>query len=417
MNSPDLVFLDEPMSGLDPIGRRLVREIILDLRAQGHTVFFSTHILSDAETLCDRVALLRAGRLVAVGRLDEILDLDVAHMEVLVSGLDDAAVAGPARRHPGSAASWASAGRSRSREKGLGALVRAVEEAGGRILSVQPVRQSLEDYFFKEMAADAGRRGRGRTESAAGGGQQHLPRDGARARALQPRVLRDPHDVVRPPPRPALDPAGREDHQGPRAGGHGRLRHADRDLRGRGSREQGDRQALALPAPGQAGHPRRVPPRQVRGPHLHAGRQRRGDGGRPLPHASRHRPPRGPGPAQGRLHHPPRPGHHGGPGPDVLRLHVGGPGHGLHGEPGGGRPVLGRAPAPAGGRAGRAPVAGQGPLLRAAELPPAGPQGPRGLRRPRRPCGPWLALTAYAAVYVAVVLGIALAAFRSRELS
>jgi ABC-2 type transport system ATP-binding protein len=155
MNSPDLVFLDEPMSGLDPIGRRLVREIILDLRAHGHTVFFSTHILSDAETLCDRVALLRAGRLVAVGRLDEILDLDVSHMEVLISGLDEdkvAALAGDIQQRRKVGERWT----LQVAESGLGALVRAVEEAGGRILSVQPVRQSLEDYFIKEMGTDQG---------------------------------------------------------------------------------------------------------------------------------------------------------------------------------------------------------------------------------------------------------------------
>src|SRR5262249_53670928 len=87
MNSPELVVLDEPMSGLDPIGRRLVREVILELRGQGCTGLFSTHILSDAEALCDRVALLRGGRLVAVGRLDEILQIDVSHMEVLASRL------------------------------------------------------------------------------------------------------------------------------------------------------------------------------------------------------------------------------------------------------------------------------------------------------------------------------------------
>jgi ABC-2 type transport system ATP-binding protein len=70
LNDPELVFLDEPMSGLDPIGRHMVKEVILDLRSRGRTVFFSTHILSDAESLCDRVALLRDGRLVTVGRLD-----------------------------------------------------------------------------------------------------------------------------------------------------------------------------------------------------------------------------------------------------------------------------------------------------------------------------------------------------------
>jgi ABC-2 type transport system ATP-binding protein len=86
VNDPELLLLDEPMSGLDPIGRRLVRNLILDLRKAGKTVLFSTHILSDAETLCDRVAVLRAGRLVRVGPLGELLRLDVSHMEVLALG-------------------------------------------------------------------------------------------------------------------------------------------------------------------------------------------------------------------------------------------------------------------------------------------------------------------------------------------
>jgi ABC-2 type transport system ATP-binding protein len=152
VNDPELVFLDEPMSGLDPIGRRLVRDIILDLRRRERTVFFSTHILSDAEALCDRVALLRGGRLVQVGPLDEILRMDVAHMEVLVSGVDAAALAGT----PGLARTQRVGERWRLEveERCLGGLVRAVEATGGRVLSVSPVRQSLEDYFFQEMTAE-----------------------------------------------------------------------------------------------------------------------------------------------------------------------------------------------------------------------------------------------------------------------
>jgi ABC-2 type transport system ATP-binding protein len=152
VNSPDLVFLDEPMSGLDPIGRRLVREMILDLKAAGKTVFFSTHILSDAETLCDRVALLRGGRLVAVGRLADILHIDVTHMEILVTGIAESALdALP----PGSVKRRTMGERWTLHvpEAQLGAVVQALEAAGGRILSVQPVRQSLEEYFFKEMGA------------------------------------------------------------------------------------------------------------------------------------------------------------------------------------------------------------------------------------------------------------------------
>jgi len=153
LNDPELVFLDEPMSGLDPIGRRLVRDIILGLKRAGKTVFFSTHILSDAETLCDRVALLKSGSLVSIGRLDEILELSVSHMEMLVSGIDAARleVPGIGERHA-MGERW----RLQVDEAALTEAVKAVQEGGGRILAVQPVRQSLEDYFFKEMGGPAG---------------------------------------------------------------------------------------------------------------------------------------------------------------------------------------------------------------------------------------------------------------------
>jgi ABC-2 type transport system ATP-binding protein len=156
LNDPELVFLDEPMSGLDPIGRHMVKEIILDLRGRGRTVFFSTHILSDAESLCDRVGLLRAGRLVTVGRLDEILRIDVAHLEVLVSGVD----AGLLERLAGLKGKRALGERwsLEVEERSLGPVATAVQQAGGRILSVQPVRESLEEYFMREMGAQAGGR-------------------------------------------------------------------------------------------------------------------------------------------------------------------------------------------------------------------------------------------------------------------
>jgi len=149
INDPELVLLDEPMSGLDPLGRRLVRNIILELKEQGKTVFFSTHILSDAETLCDRVALLRSGRLVAVGGLQEILKVDVAHLEVLVTGVDEHTVS----QFP-TQVRFKPVGERlclEVPEAALGVIITAVEGAGGRILAVQPVRQSLEEYFVREM--------------------------------------------------------------------------------------------------------------------------------------------------------------------------------------------------------------------------------------------------------------------------
>jgi ABC-2 type transport system ATP-binding protein len=153
VNDPDLVLLDEPMSGLDPIGRRLVRDLILDLRRAGKTVFFSTHILSDAETLCDRVAVLRGGRLLRIGALGEILRPDVAHLEVLAAGVDPAGLdlEGVARHE-----TVGDRVRLEIGENALGRVVLAVEAAGGRVLSVQPMRASLEDYFFRELEGASG---------------------------------------------------------------------------------------------------------------------------------------------------------------------------------------------------------------------------------------------------------------------
>jgi ABC-2 type transport system ATP-binding protein len=150
MSDPELLIFDEPMSGLDPIGRRMVRNLILELRRAGKTVLFSTHILSDAETLCDRVAVLHAGRVVGAGRLDELLRIDVTHMEVLVSGVG----ANEAGSLPGVLGKemlgerWA----LEIEERALGQLVEAVTRAGGRVLAVQPMRQSLEDYFMAKVA-------------------------------------------------------------------------------------------------------------------------------------------------------------------------------------------------------------------------------------------------------------------------
>ena len=151
VNDPELLLLDEPMSGLDPLGRRLVRNLILELRRAGKTVLFSTHILSDAETLCDRVAVLRAGRLVRVGALGEMLHAGAAKMEVLVAvpaaGLRE--IGGEIRRE-----GLGDRARLEIEEKDLPRVIAAIDSAGGRVLSVQPLRESLEEYFFREMGGD-----------------------------------------------------------------------------------------------------------------------------------------------------------------------------------------------------------------------------------------------------------------------
>src|SRR5213078_868540 len=93
LNEPDLVILDEPMSGLDPLGRRDVRSLILRLRDRGCTVFFSSHVLSDAEALCSRVAILAKGRLVASGRLSDMLAFGAHGWELVVADVRDEVIA------------------------------------------------------------------------------------------------------------------------------------------------------------------------------------------------------------------------------------------------------------------------------------------------------------------------------------
>ena len=277
VNDPELVILDEPMSGLDPIGRRLVRDLILGLRRAGKTVFFSTHILSDAETLCDRVGVLRAGRLVRVGALGELLRLDVQHMEVFASG--------PApRTPPASRRRVASAVGEQAAPRGGRAGPRPrpwprSRPAGGRVLSVQPVRQTLEDYFFREMGGRrGGRLGVGRGMSRLLAVAANTFRETVRERVLYNLVF---FAILMTLSGLLLGQLSiRQDEKILKDIGlaaDGPLRHAHRRLHRGGPREQGDRAPLALPAPREAAHPRRVLPRQVRGARLHPPRQRRGD--------------------------------------------------------------------------------------------------------------------------------------------
>jgi ABC-2 type transport system ATP-binding protein len=159
INDPELVFLDEPMSGLDPIGRREIRELIAGLREKGTTVFMSTHILSDVETLCDEVAILRDGKLAATGNLTDLLESESEHRsyEVSVRGASAEAIknnlngiAGAVVRTKGSGV-----GIEVLNENDIDAVLRAVQVSGGHLASVQSVKQSLEELFVKETVEKA----------------------------------------------------------------------------------------------------------------------------------------------------------------------------------------------------------------------------------------------------------------------
>jgi ABC-2 type transport system ATP-binding protein len=145
LHDPQVVFLDEPMSGLDPVGRREVRDIILDLKRQGRTIFFSTHILSDAEMLCDRVAVLVEGKLRGIGSPGEIVSMEVQGMEILFEvGKEQTLPANIAAR----AKNIGNRYRIEVAEAELYAVLEQLRGCAGRILSVAPLRPSLEDYFF-----------------------------------------------------------------------------------------------------------------------------------------------------------------------------------------------------------------------------------------------------------------------------
>jgi len=170
LNDPEVVFLDEPMSGLDPLGRRDVRSLILELRDQGRTVFFSSHILADAEALCRHVAVLAGGRLAAAGTLSDILAFQVHGWELVISGLSPevlARVTPRVRR-----ATEISPGRyslELSLDQAPDRMLLDLTAAGATLVSLNPMRDTLEDFFMKRVAEmGAGARTPAVEESRAG---------------------------------------------------------------------------------------------------------------------------------------------------------------------------------------------------------------------------------------------------------
>ncbi len=153
LNDPEVVFLDEPMSGLDPLGRREVRNLILKLRDRGCTVFFSSHVLADAEALCSRVGILAGGRLVASGRVADLQAFQVRGWELVVGSLSTDTLA--QHRHRIQRATTIARDQY-ALELQLSpdpiALLRDLVAGGAQVISLNPMRETLEDYFVRQVA-------------------------------------------------------------------------------------------------------------------------------------------------------------------------------------------------------------------------------------------------------------------------
>lgn len=149
LHDPKLVILDEPMSGLDPVGRREVRDIILELKREGKTVMFSTHILSDAEMLCDRVGVIVGGKLRGAGAPEQLVDMKTQGTEILfeLTVQSTAPLLAKATR-------TGDRYRLQVPEQDLYGAIEQLRGAGAKILSVSQVRATLEEFFMDLVEAD-----------------------------------------------------------------------------------------------------------------------------------------------------------------------------------------------------------------------------------------------------------------------
>jgi ABC-2 type transport system ATP-binding protein len=152
LHDPRVVFLDEPMSGLDPMGRREVRDLMEELKQQGKTVFFSTHILSDAEALCDRVAVIHQGELRGVGHVAELTSSVAGKVELIWNG---SAVPGGLNALGAECHVIGETVRAVLPEAQQEAAMEILRRERLRLVSLTPVRPSLEEYYLQKVNSAA----------------------------------------------------------------------------------------------------------------------------------------------------------------------------------------------------------------------------------------------------------------------
>ena len=156
LHEPELLILDEPFSGLDPIGRKDIRDLLLEQRAQGKTLLLTSHVLSDVELMCDRVAIVQRGQLVAYGALRDLLKPDVRRVEIELSGVDAALlaelrlVAASVRELPPHVIVVIEG------DAKVPELLKLIMERGAQVLAVIPYRETLEDLFVRKAVEASG---------------------------------------------------------------------------------------------------------------------------------------------------------------------------------------------------------------------------------------------------------------------
>jgi ABC-2 type transport system ATP-binding protein len=146
---PEMLVLDEPMSGLDPVGRKEVRDLIFEERGSGRTIFFSTHILSDVEAMCDRVAILREGQVVESGAIRKLLRGDVLHTDVTLAGASPDLLAKLAARGLAVSERPEVVVVAVKGESAVNDVLREAIDGGAQVVAVTPRRETLEDLFLR----------------------------------------------------------------------------------------------------------------------------------------------------------------------------------------------------------------------------------------------------------------------------
>ena len=179
VNDPELIILDEPMSGLDPLGRREVRDLVLQLRQEGKTILLSTHLLSDAEAVCDRVGILNRGRLLGCGELPKILGLQAESTEIV---LEDPGPEALEKLRPTVTSIVRTGERVRLEvraEADVSATLNRALQLRTRIVSVSPVRASLEDFFMTQIENGNGKLETGNWKLETGNSKLEIPSSAA----------------------------------------------------------------------------------------------------------------------------------------------------------------------------------------------------------------------------------------------